>query len=132
MMNDQDMVDEEDSSSVPQTDLLASYLEFGVRAIKKRTLLVVTVFVVVASLAILAAMVWPRTFHCESKLMAQRNDVLASSHEDRVQPLRGAADVILRHDNLAAIVKQTDLIRSWEANRAPILRLKDYIMNALR
>ena len=130
-MDEQDTVDEEESSNVPQADLLASYLDFGLRAIKKRQLLAALVFVVVAGLAILAAMVWPRTFHCESRLMAQRNEVLASQRE-RGDPLRGASDVILRHDNLEAIVKQTDLVQSWAAHRVPILRAKDVIMNALR
>jgi uncharacterized protein involved in exopolysaccharide biosynthesis len=91
--------------------------------------LALAAFVVVAGLTVVAAIVWPRTFHCESKLMAQRNEVLASHNGG--DPLRGASDVILRHDNLEAIVKQTDLVRSWEANRPPVLRVKDWVM-ALR
>jgi uncharacterized protein involved in exopolysaccharide biosynthesis len=132
MAGEEEMVEEEESANVAQLDLLTSYLAFGGRAIKKRQLLAVAVFVVLSGLTVVAVMVWPRTFHCESRLMAQRNDVLASERGTSGEPLRGAADVIFRHDNLEAIVKQTDLVRSWEAHRPPVFRLKDSLMGMLR
>jgi uncharacterized protein involved in exopolysaccharide biosynthesis len=131
MAEEEELVEEQEGAHhVAQIDLLASYLAFGGRAIKKRQLLAVAIFVVVAGLTIVAVMVWPRTFHCESRLMAQRNEVLGGERGE--PPLRGAADVIFRHDNLEAIVKQTDLVRSWDTHRPPLNRLKDSLMGALR
>ena len=34
-------------------------------------------------------------------------------------------------DNLVALLQQTDFIRKWPQNRAPLLRLKDWIWHAL-
>src|SRR5262245_28363759 len=115
MVDEQDMVEKEENQSVAQLDLLTSYLAFGGRALRKRRTLAAVVFVAVAGITILAVSIWPKTFHCESRLMAQRNDVLVPHGGG--DPLQGASDVILRHDNLEAIVKQLELVQSWDTHR---------------
>jgi hypothetical protein len=35
---------------------------------------------------------------------------------------------VLRRDNLISLITQTDLLREWERTRAPVLKLKDWLM----
>src|SRR5262245_11137605 len=134
MRDEQETIEEDDSPHVAQTELLWSYLAFGVRALRRRRLLSFMVFLTVAALTVGAVVLWPRTYHCEMKLTAQRNDVLGPRNGGGggVDALRGAAQAITRHENLQAIVKQTDLVRNWEVRRPPILKLKDAIFGLFR
>jgi hypothetical protein len=46
-------------------------------------------------------------------------------------PSKTAALTVLAHDNLAAIVQQTNLVEEWPLRRAPLMRLKDRIFARL-
>jgi uncharacterized protein involved in exopolysaccharide biosynthesis len=129
-MEDED--DDEQSGGGVPTELLLSYLAFGREALKKRVVLATTVFVMVSGFAVALASLWPRTYHADTRLMAQRSDVLAMRGDSIGDALRGAQDVILSRENLQKIVDSRNLVRAWEERRAPILRLKDKIANALR
>src|SRR5689334_10003387 len=78
------------------------------------------------------AKLWPRTYHCESRFIAQPNLFAPRSQGGGGDALGGAADVILRHESLEAIIKQTGLIKSWPATRPPLLKWKDRVMSWLR
>ena len=132
MRDEEETLEEDDSPHVPQTELLWSYLAFGARALKRRRLLSLLVFLGVAAVTVAAVVLWPRTYHCEMKLTAQRNEVLAPRNGGGTDALRGAAEAITRHENLQAIVKQTDLVRNWELRRPPILKLKDAVLGLFR
>jgi uncharacterized protein involved in exopolysaccharide biosynthesis len=126
---DSDYDDEDEESGGIPPDLLASYLAFGVRAVAKRKWLVAGIFAALALCTVAAAVLWPRTYHCESRLMAQSNGALGLKLGDSSSDaLSGAYDVIMRHENLQSIVKQTDLIRSYREHRPFILRLKDAVL----
>ena len=123
--------DEEQSAGLP-TELILSYLAFARQALKKRIVLETTIFVVVTALTIALAVFLPRTYHAESRLMAQRSDVLATRGDSIGDALRGAPDVVLARENLEKIVKQLNLVNIWEARRPPLLRAKDVVMSKLR
>jgi hypothetical protein len=114
-----------------RAELLWSYVSFGLGAIAKRKLLAASVFVLVAGLALGLLAVWPRTYHAETRLMAQRNVVLAIRGDVGADALRGAADVIMRRDNLIAVARQTDLVRNFAAARPALFRLKDAVSQLL-
>jgi uncharacterized protein involved in exopolysaccharide biosynthesis len=107
-------------------------------AANRRKLLTGSIFVVVLATTLLALEVLPRTYYVETKLLAQRNQTIAAlSNPGRALgwddvPLRAATETVLRHDNLVSLVKQTDLVRRWPMTRAPLLRLKDRLLLALR
>src|SRR4051812_43364768 len=70
------------------------------------------------------AVMWPKTFHVQTKILAQRNQVLASlSNPRRSMPLeadaptRAVSETVLRRDNLVSLVKQTNLLDNWQATR---------------
>ena len=90
-------------------------------------------FMCVASgmLLLAAGALWamPKTYQVESRLLAQKNPVLAvrADASQTTEPTRAAAENIVRHDNLYALIRQTDLVAEWPKHRAPALRLKDWI-----
>ncbi|HTO99006.1 MAG TPA: hypothetical protein VMK66_18275 [Myxococcales bacterium] len=117
---------------------LRNYFGFVVGAAVRRKFLALGVFASIMGLTVGALKVLPRTYHVESKLLAQRNQTIAAlSNPGRSLgwddvPLRAATETVLRHDNLVSLVQQTDLVRRWPLTRAPLPRLKDRIMLALR
>jgi hypothetical protein len=123
--------DEHEGSGL-RTDLLASYLAFGIRAVSRRRYLVAAVFLSVIGLTVAVVALWPRTYRCESKLMIAQNRVLETRGDDWNEAFRGAGDVILRRENLEAIIKQADLVRLWNERRVFVLRLKDAVMEKVR
>jgi hypothetical protein len=50
---------------------------------------------------------------------------------DADAPTRLAAETVLRTDNLVALIHQTDFLKKWSLNRAPLLRVKDRIWKTL-
>jgi hypothetical protein len=90
------------------------------------------VFAGIATLTIAVAMLWPRTYHCETRLIAQQSQILAMRGDSVNDALRGAPDLVLRLENLEAIVHQLDLVRVTRERRPFILRVKDSIMSQVR
>lgn len=114
------------------------YGGFVVGAIKRHTVLAGLVFLGTLSAGLVFLWVMPKTYHAESSILAQRNQVIPTIVNprrtiplDADSPTRAAAETVLRNDNLVALVKQTNLIDQWELSRAPILRVKDFLRNLL-
>lgn len=119
--------------------LIKDYLSYVLGSIARHRWF--CLFVVAAIFAMTATLLWalPRTYHSETQVQALRNQVVnfavnpgANRPYDVDEPLRGAVASILRHDNLVALVRQTNLITKWPKSRAPLLRLKDRIFEWLR
>jgi len=115
------------------TEMILSYLAFGKRSILKRKWLVLFIFSSLSALVVAIATVLPRTYHCEARLMAQRSQNLFVRGDDyNNDALKGAGDVVLRHENLTAIVKQTNLVKLNAERRPPIIKVRDNAMAAIR
>src|SRR5262245_60270041 len=119
--------------------LLRDYLGFCRGSLRRHKLLAATVFTVVVAGTAGALAVLPRTYHVESKLLAQRNQVIATLGNpgrnlpwEADMPLRAATETVVSHDNLMSIAKQTDLVNRWAQTRAPLPRLKDELIRAIR
>jgi uncharacterized protein involved in exopolysaccharide biosynthesis len=81
----------------------------------------------------------PRSYHAECRLLAQRNLVMPalgnprrSVPVDSDTPTRGVPEMVLSRDNLVSLIKHTDLIERWSAERGPLLQLKDLILERFR
>jgi uncharacterized protein involved in exopolysaccharide biosynthesis len=116
---------------------LRDYLGFGLRAVRRHRALTASVTVALVGLVAVALAVLPKTYHCEIKIQAQRNQVIGSVAGmtrpwDYELPTAAATDLIIRTDNLRSLVRKTDLIHAWDATRAPLLRLKDALLRRLR
>ncbi len=112
-----------------QIELLRSYLDFARRALRKRWLLSASIVVTILALTIVATIFWPRTYSCTTVLMPVGNSLLDGKGTPPL--LIGAEDLIMRHENLEAIIRDTGLVQIYEDRRPPILKLKDHLMQTL-
>lgn len=119
--------DDEEAGGINfNVDLVRSYLAFAGRALKARKLLIGLVAVVGVTLTILVARYIPRTYQCTTVLMTVQNAVLDSDRGPA--PLAGAEGLMMRHENLELLIKDTNLKKKYFARRPPLLQLKDRLV----
>ncbi len=118
---------------------LADYVGFALRSVRRRTWLTIATFLLVIGLTGGALAIWPKTYHVEARLLAQRNDVMAALNNpgrtiprDADAPTRAAGETVLRRDNLMSLIKQTDLLNEWQRTRPRALRFKDRVFKMIR
>jgi uncharacterized protein involved in exopolysaccharide biosynthesis len=117
---------------------LAELVGFASRSPRRHPRLALTVFAVTAVVSLLAAAKLPRTYGTETKILAQRNLIMAalgnprrSIPQDADAPTRGVVEAILERENLIAVVKDADLIDRWMASRSTLMRWKDQLVERL-
>jgi len=113
---------------------IRDYLGFVRRAVGRHKMLVLIAWVSVMGMAAGTLAILPRSYHVETKILAQQNHVIAALGNpnrtvprDADAPTRAASETILRRDNLISLIKQTDLVDQWEATRAPANRMLDWV-----
>lgn len=118
---------------------LRDYLRFGTTSIRRHRGLVVFLLCSVIGLAVLYLATFPKTYRVETRILAQRNQVMASlGNPGRSMPgefdapTRAASETILNHTNLVSLVRQTNLLERWEQTKAPVVRFKDRITARLQ
>lgn len=109
---------------------------FVLRGVRRHRLLSFFAFVFVLGVGVAAAMLLPRTYHAESRLLANKNELIRALGNPRSSlptedPTRAARELIFARDNLVSLIKQTNLLKSWEETRPPIVRAKDSVVRAL-
>ncbi len=101
------------------------------RSMARHRAVLVAVWLGVVAVTVGLLAVLPKTYEVQTTLQAQRAEVIAAlSTRSGVEadiPSRQAAETVLRHDNLVALINQTDLIQRWPERRAPLLRVKDWL-----
>jgi hypothetical protein len=124
---------EEADSDGLDFEQLTELTGFVLRAGRRHRKLAIATFAVVAGLGITAAATMPKTYSAQVKIFAQRPSTLralsGSAHDiDQVDdPTKNVANMILRRDNLVALVRQANLADRFTESRAPAFRLKDRI-----
>jgi len=110
------------------------YAVFSLGSVRRRPFLFAIVFCGMVLLSAGALAVLPKTYEVESRLLAQKNPVLAvrADANQMDQPTRAAAETITRRENLHDLIRQTELVQEWSKRRAPILRFKDWVLRALK
>jgi hypothetical protein len=113
---------------------VADYAGFVVRSVMRHKLLAAAAFFTVIVVGAAVTWLWPRAYHVEVKLLAQRNAVMTALSNpgravpwDADAPTRAAAETVLRRDNLISLITQTDLINEWERRRPATGRFKDWV-----
>ncbi len=114
------------------------WLGFFWRSLGRHRIVGVLSGVMVMGLAIFLVWVFPKKFESQSKLLANRNTLMASlgnphrsNQSDMDGPTRAAQETVMARDNLVAMVKQTKLLEHWDAHRHPVLKFKDDVMQAI-
>lgn len=131
---------ETDAESEPLINVrqLFDYVGFVARSARRHKLLAAGTVALVLMLTATLAAILPKNYHVQTKLLAQRNAVMAALSNpgraipwDADAPTRAAAETVLRRDNLISLMRQTDLMAEWERTRPPALKVKDWIVAAL-
>jgi hypothetical protein len=124
----------------PLVDLgkVANYLGFLANSVFRHKMLAGTTFLVILALTFVTVTLLPKTYHAQTKLLAQRNAVMAALSNpgravpwDADAPTRAATETILRRDNLILLIQETNLIAESERTRAPILKALDAVVRYL-
>jgi len=125
--NDSESEDQEEGGGGGfQMDALRSYSAFASRAIGARKALFVSLLLIGSAIAVLVMVYFPKTYSCTTVLMTVENRVLDG--QTSANPLAGAADLVMRKENLARIVEETNLVDKAPGRRPPLLKLKDRAM----
>jgi len=123
---------EEESANLIDYPLLRQRALFVLHGLRRHRLLAAATFAVVVAVGVTVAWGYPRTYHVESRLLANRTQLLRALGNPRSglpneDPTRAAQETIFGRDNLVSLIKQTGLVEAWEATRHPALRLKDRV-----
>jgi hypothetical protein len=123
-----------DTEKLVDLGQLADYARFFAGSLRRHTILAMATFALALAMTAATAVLLPRTYHAETKLLAQRNAVMAALSNpgravpwDADAPTRAAAETVLRRDNLISLARRTDVVAEWERTRVPILKLKDWL-----
>jgi uncharacterized protein involved in exopolysaccharide biosynthesis len=118
---------------------LKEIVGFAWRTRRRRPKLVWSVFVIVAALGVTIAETIPSTYNSQVKLLAHQDLILPALGNpqravprDADDPTRNVAEMILRRENLVALVKDADLVDRFGTTRPPALRLKDHMFDLVR
>lgn len=122
-------------STEPQlfdTELIQRVVGFVFRGVRRHRLLSLGTFLGVLAIGVAAAILLPRSYHAESRLLANNNELIRALGNPRSalrseDPTRAARELIFAHENLVSLINQTNLMKSWEETRPPIVKLKDKV-----
>jgi hypothetical protein len=116
----------------------AQYAGFVIRATVRHPILTLGTFLLAFAMTATAAILLPKTYHTQVKLLAQRNAVMTALSNpgravpwDADAPTRAAKETVLQRENLLNVMKQTDLLNEWERTRVPLLRFKDWLTDKI-
>jgi uncharacterized protein involved in exopolysaccharide biosynthesis len=93
--------------------------------------LVLSLFVLICGATVSSLFLLPKTYHVETRLLAQRISALSLKGNQDDAPGRSAVETVMRRENLVAIVRQTNLVHQWYNHRAPLPHLKDLLVQAI-
>lgn len=115
------------------TQLIRNVVGFVFRGIGRHRVLALCGFLGMVGFGALAGVFLPRTYHVESRLLANNNDLIRALGNPRSSmpvedPTRAARELVFAHDNLVTLIKQTNLMKSWEETRPAVVKLKDRVV----
>jgi uncharacterized protein involved in exopolysaccharide biosynthesis len=110
-------------------ELIKSYLNFFRRALRARRVLIAVILAIGLPLTFLVYKYAPRTYTCTTVLMVDGSQVLEGNYGG--SGLLAADSLIMRHENLEQIVRDTGLLKKFHVRRPPLLALKDRIIRSL-
>lgn len=140
---DVDVNDEESAEGLAKSaSLFASedrrkardYASYALGSLRRHRLLALAVFTAIVGGTIGSFFALPRTYHVETRALAQPSSALTVRGDGPGADslTRAAADTVLRQDNLLALIRETDLLRYTRDHRAPAQRARDAIVTRLR
>ncbi len=125
--------DDPDGLGLPS---LLDGLRFVPRAVGRHRALALGAFLAMTALAVLIVRIIPHQYQVEASVLAQRSPEMAAVsnpnlNRDWDTPTRAAREVVVRRENLVALVERTHLVERYLANRAPAIRARDWLVERL-
>lgn len=127
-----------DDFQLIDVEQIKNWIRFVLHAVRRRKLLLLLTFTVSLAAALLLISIMPRTYRVEAQLLAERNSLMPalgnpgrSIPADADSPTRAANEIVKRRDNLATLIKETDLMTEWDRGRPPVLRWRDTLRERL-
>lgn len=129
---------EQESADLFDYGLIRDYLGFVFRAVKRRRWMALGWFLAVVAAGLLGLWAFPKSYRVKTLVLAQRSAVMSVISNPGLPrpiewdtPTRAAKETVLRWDNLVALVKQTDLVDRYLRNRAPLVKVRDWVTGLL-
>ncbi len=115
------------------TTWLRQVVGFVARGIGRHRGLAGGTFLAVAGLGIALALLLPRTYHAESRLLANQNQIIRALGNPRSSlpnedPTRAAREIVFARDNLVTLIKQTNLMKQWAESRPALVKARDTLV----
>jgi uncharacterized protein involved in exopolysaccharide biosynthesis len=112
---------------------ISGYGRFVSGAIRRRWWLSGGTLMTVLGLTYLVYWAMPRSYHIETQLLAQKNNmgIVAGRGQDGVSPTRAAAETVLRRDNLVALLEKSELLKYWEDGISNASRMRNWLNRKL-
>lgn len=110
-------------------EAMRGYLRTARNGLKTRRRLIVLLALCGFALTGVVLRYFPRTYACVTSLVAVENGVLDSNTGGR--PLAAAQSLLMRHENLEQVIKDTRLLETFPVRRPALLKVKDRIVLAL-
>lgn len=109
---------------------LRNLVGFVFRGVKRHRWLSTGVFLLVLVVGLALTLLWPRSWHAESRLLANQNQLIRTLGNPRTSlpsedPTMAAKEIVFAHDNLVSLIKQTNLMEQWHNSRPALLKLRD-------
>ncbi len=108
-----------------------NYYTFLKGSMRRHRLMALLVFLTIVGATVGALYSLPKTYHVQAKVLAHKNPALTvrGDSEGNNTALTGtAAETILRHDSLVALIHQTNLVEHYQAHLAPSQRARNAIV----
>lgn len=116
--------------------LIRNVIGYVFRGVRRHLLLSAAALVGIVATGLGAVALFPRTYHAESKLLANQNEIIRALGNPRSalpneDPTRAARELIFAHHNLVSLIKQTGLMKNWEETRPLVVKAKDGLVRML-
>ncbi len=129
----------DESDPLVDFKLVKDLTRFVFNACRRRRKIVVSICAAFLAVGILSALLLPKKYYTEAKLLADRNVVMPllgnpgrRMADEADTPTRLAGEVIMTRANLEAVVNAADLLNAREKKRPAIARLKLRIKDMLK
>jgi uncharacterized protein involved in exopolysaccharide biosynthesis len=129
--------EEEADSGGLDVEKLRELIGFALRSARRRLVLVVATFVVVAAVGLLVSKLIPRMYTAQVKLLAQRSApirILTTQNPgvDSVEnPTKNVVAMVMGQESLVSLAKDANLVERFQATRPRLLQWKDHLMTRL-
>ena len=115
-------------------DRFRYYASFVLGSVRRHKFLFVSVFTAIMGGAVGSFFVLPKTYHVETKALAEPTSALTVRGDGpgTESLTRAAADTVLRQENLLSLIQETDLLQYMKDHRAPAQVFRDAVVTAVR